>query len=139
MNSRFLITWIGAFVLTAVTSIVWHVALFEQRYVELGVFTRMADPIYAFGFLAWIMEATAITSLYIHSKWATDGLWGALKLSWCVSLYAAASALVGTAAKVEIADLTGWFLIAGGFIFLHGTILGTWLSFAPKTKASPTG
>ncbi|WFE89814.1 hypothetical protein K1718_00185 [Roseibium porphyridii] len=135
MNRKFLITWVGVFVLTAATSIIWHVALFEQRYLELGVFTRMADPIYAFGFLAWIMEATAITLLYVHSKWADHGLWGALKLSWCVSLYAAASALVGTAAKVEISDLTGWFLIAGGFIFLHATVLAAWLAFSPRAKA----
>ncbi|KZM49946.1 hypothetical protein [Labrenzia sp. OB1] len=134
MTRQFLITWVGAFFLTAATSIIWHVSLFEQRYVELGVFTRMSDPVYAFGFLAWILEATAITVLYIHSNWAEQGLWGALKLSWCVSLYAAASALFGTAAKVEISDLAGWFLIAGGFILLHATILGIWLSVAPKAK-----
>ncbi|WP_434054456.1 MAG: hypothetical protein RDA78_06090 [Roseibium sp.] len=135
MNREFITTWIGAFSLTVVTSIVWHVVLFEQRYVELGVFTRMADPIYAFGWLAWIMEATAISVLYINSRWADAGFWGALKLSWCVSLYAAASTLFGTAAKVEISDLTGWFLIAGGFIFLHATMLGAWLAFAPKYRA----
>lgn len=136
MNRAFLTTWIGAFSLTVVTSIVWHVVLFEQRYVELGVFTRMADPIYAFGWLAWIMEATAITLLYVNSRWADAGSWGALKLSWCVSLYAAASTLFGTAAKVEISDLTGWFLIAGGFTVLHATMLGAWLSFAPMSRPS---
>ncbi len=132
MTKQFLVTWLGSFVLITITSIVWHVALFEQRYLELGVFTRMADPIYAFGFLAWIMEATAITFLYLRSGWAEDGLMGSLKLAWTVSLYAAASVLVGTAAKVQISDMSGWFLLEGGFIFLRATILGLWLSIASR-------
>lgn len=95
----------------------------------------MADPIYPVGLLAWIMEATAITVLYLRSTWNTEGLWGALKLSWSVSLFAAASAVVGIAAKVEISNLTLWFSIAGGFVFLHGFALGIWLFLTPKGTA----
>jgi hypothetical protein len=119
--------WLGAFVVTVFTSITWHAVIFEQTYLKLGVFTRMNDPIYAFGALAWVFEATAITLLFLHSSWREDGLKGALKLSFAANLYLAGSTLMGTAAKVEINDLSLFFLLAGSFLIVHSIAFGLWL------------
>lgn len=119
--------WLGAFVVTVFTSIIWHAVLFEQSYLKLGVFTRMNDPIYSFGVLAWLSEATAITLLFLRSSWRSHGLVGALKLSFAANLYLAGSTLMGTAAKVEISDLSLFFLLACGFLIVHSIAFGVWL------------
>lgn len=132
MTKSIFFMWLGALTVTVFTSIIWHAVIFEQAYLKMGAFTRMDDPIYAFGTLAWLFEATAITLLFLHSTWRNEGLKGALKLSFVTNLYLAGSTLMGTAAKVEINDLSLFFLLAGGFLVVHTTAFGLWLHFAQQ-------
>ena len=89
MTRQFAFTWAGSFLVITSVSVIWHVLLFEQQYLNLGVFTRMDNPLYGFGLLAWVMEASAITWLYVGSRWSEMGLLGALGLSWAVNLFVA--------------------------------------------------
>lgn len=113
-----------ALAITIAISILWHVALFAEAFERLGVFTRMTDPIYPFGLLAWMLESAAFVIIYFRTGWSHEGLAGALKYAWLMAVFTAAASLVGTAAKADIPDLTGWFLLSGGFITLHFTALG---------------
>lgn len=113
-----------ALTITIAVSIVWHVALFAEAFEQLGVFTRMTDPIYPFGLLAWMLESAAFVIIYFQTGWSRKGVSGALQYAWLMAVFTAAASLVGTAAKADIPDLTGWFLLSGGFIALHFTVLG---------------
>ena len=125
---------LGAFLITACFAVFWHVFLFEQHFLSLGVFTRMDDPLYAFGLMAWLLESVAIVLIYFLTDWRRATLRDALKLAWLVGAYSAASALFGTAAKIRIDDIALWFALTGGFIVLHTTLLGLWLG-AVSAKA----
>lgn len=117
----------GAFVITAFIAVLWHVVLFQQQFLNLGVFTRMDDPLYLYGAMAWVLEALAIVLIYFRTDWQNASMFDALKVAWIMGLFAAASALFGIAAKVRIDDLPLWFLLSGGFIIVHTTLLGIWL------------
>lgn len=121
---RHMVVWGAAFLLTLFISVFWHVALFEQAYLELGVYTRMDNPIYGFGFLAWIMESTAFVAIFLSSKWGQQGILGGLKLALFMAMFTAAASVVGSAAKIEIADLPHWFLLSGGFLVVHFGVMG---------------
>lgn len=122
----------GAFLITAFIAVFWHVVLFEQQFLSLGVFTRMDDPLYPFGIAAWFFEALALVLIYFRTDWRNGTMLDALKVAWLMGLFAAASAMFGMAAKVRIDDLVLWFLLTGGFIVLHTTLLGLWLGFVSQ-------
>jgi len=69
------------------------------------------------------MESTAFVLVYFHTKWSQQGIFGSLKYSWMMGVYGAAALLVGAAAKIQISDLSLWFLLTGCFIFIHFTLL----------------
>ncbi len=119
----------GAFLITASVAVFWHVVLFEQQFLSLGVFTRMDEPLYLYGVTAWVLEALALVLIYFRTDWKNGSMLDALQVAWLMGLFAAASALFGMAAKVRIEDLVLWFLLTGGFIVLHTTLLGLWLGF----------
>lgn len=121
------VAFVGAFLITACLAVFWHVILFEQQFLSLGVFTRMDDPLYFYGMIAWVLEALAIVLIFFRTDWQNASMLDALKVAWLVGLYSAASALFGIAAKIRIDDLILWFLLTGGFIVLHSTLLGLWL------------
>ena len=122
----------GAFLITACFAILWHVALFEQQFLSLGVFTRMDEPLYFYGMTAWVIEALALVLVFFRTDWKNGSMLEALKVAWLMGLFAAASSLFGMAAKVQIDDLILWFLLTGGFIALHTTFLGLWLGFVSQ-------
>ena len=126
------IAFTGAFLITASLAILWHVVLFEQQFLNLGVFTRMDAPHYGFGMAAWVLESCAIVWIFSRMNGWDQSVWGAVTLAWLVGAFAAASSLFGVAAKVRIDDLTQWFLLTGGFIFLHTSALGLWLGLVAK-------
>ncbi len=121
------VAFVGAFLITACLAVFWHVFLFEQQFLNLGVFTRMDDPLYLYGMIAWVLEALAIVLLYFRTDWRNGSVFDAVKVAWLMGLFSAASALFGIAAKVRIDDLVLWFLLTGGFIALHTTLLGLWI------------
>ncbi|MFG5384481.1 hypothetical protein [Yoonia sp. R2-816] len=123
------IAFVGAFLITACIAVFWHVVLFEQQFLGLGVYTRMDEPLYFYGVTAWALEALALVLVYFLTDWRNGSMLDALKVAWLMGLFAAASSLFGVAAKVRIDDLILWFLLTGGFIVLHTTLLGLWLGF----------
>ena len=129
------VAFVGAFLITSCFAVFWHVVLFEQQLLGLGVFTRMDDPLYFYGMTAWVLESFAIVLIYFRTDWRNGSLLDALKVAWLMGLFAAASALFGMAAKVRIDNLVLWFLLTGGFIVLHTTLLGLWLGFVSKRAA----
>lgn len=124
MTTRHWIVWAAAFALTIFVSIFWHVVLFEQAYLELGVYTRMDSPIYVFGLLAWLMESAAFVAIFFQTRWAKEGISGGLAFAGLMAAFTAAASLIGTAAKVEISDLMLWFALSGGFLILHFGLMG---------------
>ncbi len=134
MTRTHIAAFTGAFLITACLAVLWHVILFEQQFLRLGVFTRMDDPIYPFGVTAWILEVLAIVLIYFRTDWRNSTLFDALQIAWLMGVFSAASALFGIAAKVRIDDLVLWFLLTGGFIALHTTLLGLWLGTVSKRE-----
>ncbi|QTD57329.1 hypothetical protein [Parasphingorhabdus cellanae] len=124
MTKQHLVIWALALVITIFISIFWHVILFEQAYLNLGVYTRMDSPIYGFGLVAWLMESTAFVVIYFRSSWSSEGISGGLKLAMLMAIFTAAASVMGSAAKVQINDLTQWFLLSGGFLAAHFGMLG---------------
>jgi hypothetical protein len=118
------ITWLAALLVTIFISILWHVILFEQAFLSLGVYTRMDNPIYGFGLTAWLLESTAFVVLYFKSSWSGKGVRAALAFSLLMGAFTAAASLMGSAAKVDIVSISSWFALAGGFILVHFTLMG---------------
>ncbi len=106
--------------------------LFEDQYLQLGVYTRMDNPIYAFGFLAWIMESVPFVLIFFRTRWSKSGLYVALKYSRLMAIFTAASSIAGAAAKIHVGDLSGWFLLSGSFVFLHFTLMGLMLALLTR-------
>lgn len=115
----------AALAATIAYSILWHVILFEELWLGLGVYTRMDNPIYGLGLIAWVLESVGFVTLFRSSNWARKSGKHALLFSASIAAIVAASTLFGTAAKVEISSLTTWFWLQGGFVFSHFLLLGS--------------
>lgn len=136
MAKQFWVTFSAALIVTVFISIFWHVVLFEQAYLELGVYTRMDDPIYGFGLMAWLMESAAFVAIYLRTSWARGGMAGALMFAGLMAVFIAASSLMGAAAKIAITDLGRWFMLSGGFIALHFLLLGVTVELVNRRRAA---
>ncbi|WP_395373896.1 hypothetical protein [Marinicella sp. W31] len=124
MKKTHVISWLACLILTITLSVIWHVVLFEQAYQQLGVYTRMNDPIYEFGMLAWFLESSAFVIVYFQCKWSYEGISGGLKFGLWMAVFVSASVLIGAAAKTNISDLSLWFILTGGFLALHFSLMG---------------
>lgn len=120
----FLFSWAATLAATIAFSVLWHVVLFEEVWLALGVYNRMDDPIYGFGIAAWVLESGAFVALFRSSKRARQSIGHALIFSVLVGAVVSASTLFGTAAKVEISNLSIWFALQGTFVLSHFLLLG---------------
>jgi len=123
MNKQFA-AWMAVFTTSVLFSVTWHVVFFQDAYLRLGVYSRMNEPLYHWGLVAWILETVPFVSIYFRTEFSRKGRWEALKYSWWLAVFTAAPSVAGVAAKVRIDDMTLWFLLAGGFVFFHFTLMG---------------
>jgi len=84
----------------------------------------MDNPDYGYGILAWLMESIGFILVYFQTSWSKQGIVGALKFSWLMGIFLTSSALVGVAAKVELSDISHWFLLTDGFYGIYFTLMG---------------
>jgi len=68
----------------------------------------MDNPDYGYGILAWLMESIGFILVYFQT----------------MGIFLTSSALVGVAAKVELSDISHWFLLTDGFYGIYFTLMG---------------
>ncbi|TRX61871.1 hypothetical protein FNH22_03600 [Fulvivirga sp. M361] len=136
MSKKVLISGLLCTMSIALVGVTWHVVLFKGQYIYLGVYNRMDDPIYAFGFLAWILEGFGIAYLFSKSSYAKKGLFSVLKFVWLVGMIVSATETIGSAAKKHIPDMVQWILLSGGFILINYSIMGIalWMVYKRNEK-----
>lgn len=133
------VVWFAALVATISYSLLWHAILFQDIWLALGVYTRMDNPVYGYGLLAWVLESGAFVALFYTSQWTRSSAKNAILFSILIGSIVAASTLFGTAAKVEISDVTTWFYLQGGFVFSHFLFLGFVVSIVERWGARRQG
>ncbi|MEM9027964.1 MAG: hypothetical protein AAGC70_06315 [Pseudomonadota bacterium] len=125
---------VGVLATTVFISVIWHITLFEQQYPQLGVYTRMDNPIYAFGIATWLMGSIALAVIFFQTNWRYQGLKGALTYATLMAVFAVSSTLMGAAAKIDIPNLALWFALGGSSPLLHFSLLGLMLAVDTKSR-----
>lgn len=132
MTKKQWLSIIGYLVATFPVAFIWHMILFHENYEALGIYTRLDDPIMEFGMLSMIIQGLVLAIVFPQTTWSQQGLSGGLKFAWLMGLFFASGTVLAAVAKVQVTDLTQWFLLSGGFAFIHFTFVGLVLGWIYK-------
>lgn len=61
---RFILAWAAYVGVTFLAGFVWHLVLFRRVYAELGIFSRLDDPIVPLGLTAMLIQGAVLAYLY---------------------------------------------------------------------------
>ncbi|MCG8653253.1 MAG: hypothetical protein MI861_25660 [Pirellulales bacterium] len=126
---------IGYLLITFPLAYVWHLVAFEQKYAELGYFTR-EEPIIAFGFGAILLQGILMSVIYPSLCRGKSLLAGALTLALVMGGYHWTAHVLAEAAKHSIAPLPTWFALESLYLAIQFLLGGFWLAFVYRSGSS---
>lgn len=130
IHQRFAVAWVGYVLATFAGGFVWHLLLFEQTYVELGIFTRIEDPVIPLGVSAMVIQGAILAYLYPRvSRWRHPALDGVL-FGLLVGAFLATSAVLAEAGKNYVSSLGTWVLLEGSYYLLQFALSGLVIGLA---------
>ena len=118
---------IAAYVMTTfAVQMVSHFIVNAEHYAAVG--HMRAEPIFALGVLAMLIQCTALSSLYARSQWARSSMLSSLQFGWLVGVFLVSYLALAEAAKYTVPAVLPWLgtEIAVGFVqfTIYGALLG---------------
>jgi len=109
--AKFVWSWFTYIAITFALGFVWHLVLFKTLYAELGIFTRIDDPIIPLGLAAMLMQGAILSYLYPYV--ARDGgvIREGTRFGLITGIFIASSAVVAEAAKQRVSSLSTWLVV----------------------------
>jgi hypothetical protein len=102
---------------------VWHLVMFEDRYVRLGAFTR-AEPIVALGFLTIVLQGVLLATAFEAYTRGAATIRHALRFAAVAGTFLWSSQVLAFAAKHAVSSLGDWLLIESAYFALQFTLVG---------------
>ena len=134
MSQKFLIGWLGYIVITFAFAAVWHLILFRDVYNSLGVYANLDHPNFVLGILSMVIQGCLLSWLFQRFYRGRHPLKEAFVFAWLMGLFFGSGSVIAEVAKQNVSSLTLWFLLAGGFTFIHFTLIGLLLGFIYRNE-----
>lgn len=117
---------LGSVAYAAVTfpfAYVWHLVIFEDRYIALGTFTR-GEPIVALGFVAIVVQGLLLGLAFEAYTHGAATMRHALRFAAVAGTFLWSSQVLAFAAKSALTSLGDWLLIESAYFALQFTLVG---------------
>lgn len=130
IHRKYAVAWLGYVLATFAGGAVWHLLLFRSTYVELGIFTRIEDPVIPLGVSAMVIQGAILAYLYPRvSRWRQPALDGVL-FGLLVGAFLTTSAVLAEAGKNYVASLGTWLALEGTYYLLQFALSGLVIGLA---------
>lgn len=136
MSKKFLAGWLGYIVITFALGFLWHLILFRDVYDGLGVYANLDHPNFSLGILSMVIQGWLLSWLFPRFYRGQHPWKEALTFSWLMGLFFGSGSVIAEVAKQNVSSLTLWFLVAGGFTFIHFTLIGLLFGFMYRNERS---
>ncbi|MBL4863944.1 MAG: hypothetical protein JKY63_03485 [Rhodobiaceae bacterium] len=123
MNYRLVLLGTLAYALvTFPLAVVWHVVLFEQKYISFGYFE--GEPNFVLGFLTILIQGLMLSILYPHVSFAGSGIARGIKYALFIGLFFWTSHVLAFIAKQIITDPLLFIAMESFYLLLQFSIFG---------------
>ena len=123
----FLLATLAYLVVSFALGFTWHLVLFKEAYTNFGAYTR-EPPIIAFGFTSMVIQGGILAALFPRFLRASAPFASALHFALFTGLFLWSVSVLAFAAKSNVNDVGGFFLLSSLFhvlqFGLYGTLLG---------------
>jgi hypothetical protein len=124
MTGKFWAAWAGYVLATFVGGAVWHLVLFQDVYVELGIFSRIEDPVIPLGVSAMLIQGGFLAYLYPLVSDRQRPVFDGGRFGVLVGVFLATSAVLAEAGKNYVASLGTWLALEGSYYVLQFALSG---------------
>jgi hypothetical protein len=128
-NAAFFGSWLVYVVVTFAMGFVWHLLLFKDLYVKLGIYSRLDDPIVPLGLSAMLIQGAVLA--YLYPLFAKQGnfLIEGLRFGLLMGLFLASSAVLAEAAKQRVTSLPTWLVVEAIYYAIQFSLCGIAIAF----------
>lgn len=121
---KFFGSWFAYLVITFAMGFVWHLVIFKDLYANLGIFTRIDDPIIPLGFTAMLIQGAVLAYLYPLIAKSGSPISEGLKFGLLMCLFIASSAVIAEAAKQRVSSLPTWLVVESAYYAIQFSLSG---------------
>ena len=123
MNYRLVLLGTLAYALvTFPLAVVWHVVLFEQKYISFGYFE--GEPNFVLGFLTILLQGLMLSILYPHVSFSGNGTARGIKYALFIGIFFWTSHVLAFIAKQIITDPLLFIAMESFYLLLQFGIFG---------------
>ena len=126
MTKRLVLATVGYVVASFALAAPWHLIVFHDKYVAMGVFTR-GEPIMAFGVLAMVLQGIVFAyfyPLFYRHKGGGHPVFRGIQFSLFLGLTVWTVMVLATAAKFKIEPVVDYVLLGTVFQTLQFILVG---------------
>lgn len=127
-----LLSVLGYVIATFATQATSHFGVNAEHYAAVSHIKP--EPIIALGFLSMLIQGAGLSFIYVNSRFATQGIGGALKLSWVLGAFLISYIALAEAGKYSVPDVGSWIIIEIVVGSLQFTLIGIFLWLAHRQK-----
>ncbi|PCJ71315.1 MAG: hypothetical protein COA62_01515 [Rhodobiaceae bacterium] len=133
MNYRLVLLGTLAYALvTFPLAVVWHVVLFEQKYISFGYFE--GEPNFVLGFLIILIQGLMLSILYPHVSFSGNGTARGIKYALFIGLFFWTSHVLAFIAKQIITDPLLFIAMESFYLLLQFGIFGALIGVIYKKQ-----
>ena len=130
------LTVVGYILATLLVQGTSHFAINAAHYAAVD-FNR-AEPIFALGVGAMIVQGAVLSAVYIRSRFADGRLISALQLSWLFGAFLASYMALALAGEYEVPSIASWIVTEMWVAAIQFTLIGLALWFAHSRFGAAT-
>lgn len=133
---QFAAAWSAYVAVTFVLGFVWHLVLFKQLYHDLGIFTRIDDPIIPLGLSAMVVQGVVLAYAYPLLGPRCAPLRDGIVFGLVAGLFIASSAVLAEAAKQKVSSLPTWLIVETVYYALQFGLSGAAIGLIYGSQAT---
>ncbi len=119
-------------VITFIIAIIWHIVLFEDKYLAFGYFK--GEPNMVIGFLTILIQGMVLTYLYNFFSFTGSNLVKSMRYVLIVGLFFWTSHVLALVAKQNIENAIQFILMESFYLTIQFGVFGICLSIINKKK-----
>src|SRR5258706_15025792 len=118
--SRHILSVLGYIVASFATQATSHSVIFRQHYAAT---THLrAEPIFALGFAAMIIQGSVLSYAFANSRFAGRSWMDAVRFTWLFGAFLVSYIALGEAAKYSVPSVPAWIAVEAGVGFWQFTL-----------------